>query len=102
VGRRMSSKGNGPKSNKPVTNVSTNLCRPFNLLKRNQIRFLTFGLLHCSGRVVAGLGDNLILNRLALLIRNAKRLVGGGVYQFYLDLAELANEYWLRRDCEIF
>src|SRR5437867_12699243 len=56
-------------------------------------RTLDFGsrrLLYFARRRVARLGYDRVLDRLAFLVVDAERLVGGGIHQLDLDLAVLA------------
>src|SRR5664280_1950896 len=49
-----------------------------------------FRLFHRARRFVACLGDNLVLDRLALFVFHGQRLVGRRIHQFHLELAERA------------
>ena len=46
-------------------------------------------LFHCAGRRVSLLGDDRILDRLVLLIDDAKLLTVLGIHELHFDLAEL-------------
>src|SRR5712671_2981485 len=47
-------------------------------------------LFHFARRGVSGLGNDLVLDRFALLINDPQRLAIGGVHQIHLDLTVLA------------
>src|SRR5262245_61245094 len=90
-----SSLRDGCEISKAFAGLSTNLDRLRITLRRRQIERLTNAarrfparLLHRARCFVAGLRDDGVLNRLALLVFDCERLVRRGVHQFDFDLAE--------------
>src|ERR1017187_7699091 len=61
------------------------------------LRSFPAALVHSPWGLVAGLGDDRVLDRLALLVFHGQLLVGGGIHQLDLDLAEGAVARFVRR-----
>src|ERR1700682_2390238 len=80
---------------RPVTQLSTNFYRIAKLEDPEldceaALCLATEGLFHFARRGVSGLGNDLVLDRLALLIDTPQRLAIRRVHQIHLDLAVLA------------